>query len=94
MSREQATTKSESASEQTWSLISTEGGWQSITLGDDAQDGEQDQPPQNIENLDSKEPQDVMNENIAQSIPPHLRHQFAAETVASIRRRFCCELMP
>jgi hypothetical protein len=55
-------------------------------LGDDAQDGEQDQPPQNIENLDSKEPQDFMNENIAQSIPPHLRHQFAAATVASIRR--------
>ncbi len=31
MSREQATTKSESASEQTWSLISMDGGWQSIT---------------------------------------------------------------
>ncbi len=55
-------------------------------LGDDAHDGEQDQPTQNIENLDSKEPQDFMNENIAQSIPPHLRQQFAAATVASIRR--------
>jgi hypothetical protein len=27
-----------------------------------------------------------MNENIAQSIPTHLRHQFTLATVASIRR--------
>jgi hypothetical protein len=36
--------------------------------------------------LDSKESMDVMNANIAQSVPPHLRQKFAAATVASIRR--------
>ena len=36
--------------------------------------------------MDSKETLDFMKGNIAQSIPPHLRQKFAAETVASIRR--------
>ena len=52
-------------------------------IGDDDKEGEQDQPSVS---MDSKETLDFMKGNIAQSIPPHLRQKFAAETVASIRR--------
>ena len=52
-------------------------------IGDDDKEGEQDQPSVS---MDSKETLDFMKGNIAQSIPPHLRQKFAAETVTSIRR--------
>ena len=52
----------------------------------EAQDADKEEQIQDSVNLDSKETLDFMNENIAQSIPPHLRQKFAAATVASIRR--------
>ena len=52
----------------------------------EAQDADKEEQIQDSVNMDSKETLDFMNENIAQSIPPHLRQKFAAATVASIRR--------
>ncbi len=47
---------------------------------------QEDDRDHNMERSDGRVPQAYMQKNIAQSIPPHLRHQFTLATVACIRR--------
>jgi hypothetical protein len=64
------------------SLFKVTAGLTKIKQGD----AQEDAHDHIIERADSRVPQAYMTENIAQSIPPHLRQQFTLATVACIRR--------